>query len=101
LRGADPRFTQTKKAAARYCAGRRLVELQALAVEAALAALLTTLARLVLATLLLLTGLVLPALLLLAGLVLSTLLRVLRIILLMLGVVLFVGHENALRHCGD
>jgi hypothetical protein len=68
-----------------------------LAVEAAL---LATLARLVLAALLLaalLTGLILSALLLLAGLVLPALLRIL---LVALRIVLFVRHRDVLRHVG-
>jgi hypothetical protein len=90
----NSRFAQqTTKNGSPLRAGCRLAERQALAVKSALAALLATLARFVLA-LLLLTGLVLPALLLLAGFVLAALLRV---VLAVLRIVLFVSHRDVLR----
>ena len=76
--------------------GRRLQKLETLAVEAALAALLTTLSRLVLATLLLLAGLILAALL--TGLVLPALLWVVLLLLVALRIVLFVRHRDMLRN---
>jgi hypothetical protein len=86
----DASFAQKTTQKRRQPALRELPpsEMRTLAVKAGLTALLTALAGLVLATLLL-TGLILPALLRLAGLVLPALLRI--------ALVLFVRHRDVLQ----